>query len=91
MPPSRRMRSGRRSSRFAPYRTSASLSTSEGWNCSVPAPIQRRAPLTGTPIPGTSVASVRPSETASNSGVIRRTPSNPWRASQCIATSPIAP
>ena len=44
----------RASSRARPAacRTSASFMSSDGWNCSGPAPIQRCAPLISTPMPG---------------------------------------
>ena len=37
---------GRVATTDAAWRTSASFITSDGWNCSGPAPSQRRAPLT---------------------------------------------
>ena len=42
---------------------------SAGWNCSGPAPSQRRAPLTSTPKPGTSTSSSRTKAASSSSGV----------------------
>ena len=50
----RRLRAsfGRADRTAAACRTSASFISSAGWNCSGPAPSQRRAPLTVTPKPG---------------------------------------
>ena len=50
----RRLRAifGRAAITAAVCRTSASFMISLGWNCSGPAPSQRRAPLTLTPMPG---------------------------------------
>ena len=46
----------------AAYSTSDSFMISLGWNCSGPAPIQRRAPLTSTPMPGIFTATSSPKE-----------------------------
>ncbi len=75
----------------AACRTSASFITSAGWNCSGPAPSQRRAPLTVTPKPGSSTSTSSTNEPNSSAGVKRRTCSSPWRESRCITTSPQAP
>ena len=61
---------GRRASSVAAYSTSASFISSEGWNWSGPAPIQRRAPLTRTPTCGTCTASTSTNDDASSGAVI---------------------
>ena len=53
----------------AECRMSASFISSAGWNCSGPAPIQRRAPLILTPMPGISTSSSRTNAISSRCGV----------------------
>ena len=53
----------------AACRTSASFISSAGWNCSGPAPSQRRAPLIFTPKPGTSTSTSRTKLMSSRAGV----------------------
>ena len=57
--------------------TSASFITSAGWNCSGPAPSQRRAPFTVTPKPGSSTSTSSTKAPISSAGVKRRTCSSP--------------
>ena len=91
MPPSVWIDFGRAASSCAAYRISANLRISEGWNWSGPAPSQRVAPFTVTPMPGTITASVRPNPASTTSGVSALS----WRRSccemKCSATSPTAP
>ncbi len=82
---------GRWAMTAAVCRTSASFITSAAWNCSGPAPSQRRAPLTSTPMPGISTATSITKLPISSSGVMRRTVSRPCRESRCMQTSPTAP
>jgi|GEM_PF-6245568 len=84
-------RCGRLASSVAPYSTSAIFISSEGWNCNGPAPIQRFAPLTLTPMCGTCTASTSANEITSSGPVIAWTLATPSRASTRINTSPIAP
>ena len=86
-----RSRAGFVASTPAACRTSASFMSSEGWNCSGPAPSQRCAPLIETPTPGTFTATSSANEMASSAGVRRGSSSSPPRASTCSTTSPIAP
>ena len=64
-----RTRFGRAASSCAAYSTSDTFSSSEGWNCSGPAPSQRVAPFTVTPMPGSITAHVSANEPTSSSGV----------------------
>ena len=65
---------------------------SDGWNCSGPAPSQRRAPLTLTPIPGSSTSDEQHErDDQQQPGVSRRIVASPWRESTCIATRPMPP
>ena len=73
------------------YSTSATFSSSEGWNCTGPAPSQRWAPFTFLPIPGTITASVSPIEPNRSTGVACFTSLRPCRDSPCISARPIAP
>jgi hypothetical protein len=57
--------------------TSASFITSAGWNWSGPAPIQRRAPFTVTPKPGSSTSTSSTNAPTSSIGVKRRTGARP--------------
>ena len=52
----------------AACRTSASFISSAGWNCSGPAPSQRRAPLTVTPKPGIRTSTSSTNEPSSSAG-----------------------
>ena len=60
---------GRAEMTAAECRTSASFISSAGWNWSGPAPIQRRAPLIFTPMPGISTSSRSTNEISSRYGV----------------------
>ena len=82
---------GRSASTAAECRISASFISSDGWNCSGPAPSHRRAPLISSPIPGTSTSSSSTNAPASSHGVNRRTCARLCRDSTFIATSPTAP
>ena len=84
-------RFGRLASSVAAYSTSASLSSSEGWNCSDPGPIQRRAPLTATPTWGMCTASTSANDTPSRGPTSPCTLATPSRASTRISTRPTAP
>jgi hypothetical protein len=64
---------------------------SDGWNCSGPAPSQRRAPLTSMPTPGIFTATSSAKETASMIGPKRCATSSPRRAMTCMTTRPSAP
>ena len=78
-PPSVCVLRGRAASSWAAYRTSASLSSSEGWNWSGPAASQRVAPLTSTPTPGIITATVRKKAAMSSSGVMALIEAKPRR------------
>jgi hypothetical protein len=78
-------------SRWTAYSTSASFMSSEGWNCTGPAPIQRRAPLISTPIPGIFTSTRSTNATPSSGGVSRRTASRRMRDAAWSATKPIVP
>ena len=89
--PSRLTDAGRSASSRAVYSTSATFSSSEGWNCSGPAPSQRVAPLMVTPIPGSITATVSANATPSSAGVSRLTAARPLRENQYMANRPIRP
>jgi len=66
--------------------------SSDGWNCTGPAPSQRCAPLMRTPMPGSLTAISSTNDSASSAGVTRLTTSiPPPRASICMTTRPMAP
>ena len=62
-----------------------------GWNCSGPAPSQRRAPLTLTPMPGILTSTSITNAAISSAAVKRRTYSSFSREMTYIAISPKAP
>ena len=78
-PPKLRVALGRAARSCAAKRTSDSLSSSEGWNCSGPAPSQRVAPFTVTPTPGSMTSAVNANEASSRTGVTPLTTLSPWR------------
>ena len=63
-----RRRDGFVASTPAACRTSASFMSSEGWNCSGPAPSQRCAPLIETPTPGILTATSSAKDTRQQRG-----------------------
>ena len=83
---------GRAESTAAACSTSASFMISDGWNCSGPAPSQRRAPLISHAEAGDQHEQQQhergEQRAAACSGGRAR---GPWRESRCIATRPIAP
>ena len=89
----RRLRAifGRAARTAAMCSTSASFITSDGWNVSAPAPSQRRAPLTSTPMPGISTSTSITHAASRIRRVQRRAATRPWRESRCMTTSPTAP
>ena len=78
-------------SSIAAYRISDSLSNSEGWNWSGPAPSQRVAPFTVTPKPGIITSTVSPKEPTSRTGVRALITLRPWREARCSTTRPASP
>ena len=90
-PPMLRTEAGRAASSWAAYRISDTFSSSEGWNCSGPAPSQRVAPFTVTPKPGIITSTVSPNEATSSMGARPRMTFRPCREAKCIATSPSSP
>ena len=92
-PGSRRVRtdSGRVDRSWAAYRTIETFRSSDGWNWNAPAPIQRVAPFTVTPMPGSIAATVSAKEPASSSGVSARMTLSPCRDARCRSTSPASP
>ena len=82
---------GRAAITAAVCRTSASFMISLGWNWSGPAPSQRRAPLTRTPMPGILTRISITNAAISSAAVKRRTYSRSRREMTYIAISPTAP
>jgi len=89
--PTVRTASGRADRSCAPYRTSETFSSSDGWNWKIPAPTQRVAPFTVTPTPGSITAVVSTNELTSRIGVRPRISRSPCREPRCSSTSPAAP
>ncbi len=92
-PSARRLRLifGRAASTPATCSTSATFITSLGWNCSGPAPSQRRAPLICSPMPGSRTAISMANEAKSSSRVCLRKNVSGSRDTTCMPTSPTAP
>ena len=83
--------SGRVDRSWAAYRTIETFRSSDGWNWNAPAPIQRVAPFTVTPMPGSIAATVSANEPARSSGVSARMTLSPCREARCRSTSPASP
>src|SRR5665809_158250 len=65
--------------------TSASFISSEGWNCSGPAPSQRRAPLTFSPSPGTRTITSSTNAASTKHGVCCVRGAWEWGDGRCMA------